>query len=164
MSLNLKAIYMKASKGNRLSMEEGLWLLREAELLDLAEVANKSRFRHNPQPRVTFVVDTNPNYTNICNNDCAFCAFYRHAGEKGAYIASINDMISNFRTAAAAGVTTVLLQGGVNAVLPFDYFLELIKRTIAEVPGIHPHFYSPPEIIGMSRLSGLSVRAVLKKL
>ena len=162
--MNLAAICEKIRKGKRISRGEGLRLLREAPLLDLADMANETRFRYNPLSRITFVVDTNPNYTNICENDCAFCAFYRHAGEKGAYTASVDEMIRNFRAAAEAGATTVLLQGGVNPALSLDYFLELVRRTVAEVPGVHPHFYSAPEIIGMSRISGLSVPKVLKKL
>lgn len=162
--MKLAAIQAKVKNGERISRQEGLRLLREAELLDLADMANLVRFRHNPSSCVTFVVDTNPNYTNICENDCAFCAFYRHSGDKDAYTATVDGMIRNFQAAAGQGVTTILLQGGVNARLPFDYFLEMVKRTVAEVPAVHPHFYSPPEIIGMSRLSGLSVRDVLKKL
>ncbi len=162
--MNLAAIYKKVKSGRRISFDEGLRILRGSEPLDLAGMANEVRFRKNPPARVTFVVDTNPNYTNVCENDCAFCAFYRSAGEKGAYVASIDELIGNFRAAAKAGVKTILLQGGVNPALPFDYFLELVKRTVAEVPEVHPHFFSPPEIIGMSRLSGLSVRSVLKEL
>jgi cyclic dehypoxanthinyl futalosine synthase len=162
--MKLTTIQAKVRKGERISRSEGLRLLRGAELLDLAELANLARFRHNPSPCVTFVVDTNPNYTNICENDCSFCAFYRHSGDKDAYIATVSEMIQNFQDAAGQGVTTILLQGGVSARLPFDYFLEMIKRTVAEVPAVHPHFYSAPEIMGMSRLSGLSVPDVLQKL
>jgi cyclic dehypoxanthinyl futalosine synthase len=162
--MNLEAIYEKIRNGMRISPGEGLRLLREAGLLDLAEMANEARFRHNPGERVTFVADTNPNYTNVCENDCSFCAFYRHKGKKGAYTAGVDEMIRNFRVAADSGATTVLLQGGVNPALAFDYFLEMVKRTIAEVPEVHPHFYSAPEIMGMSRASGLTVPIVLKKL
>lgn len=162
--MNLEATCEKIRNGMRISPGEGLRLLREAGLLDLAEVANEARFRHNPGERVTFVADTNPNYTNVCENDCSFCAFYRHKGEKGAYTAGVDEMIRNFRAAADSGATTVLLQGGVNPALAFDYFLEMVKRTIAEVPEVHPHFYSAPEIMGMSRASGLTVPIVLKKL
>jgi cyclic dehypoxanthinyl futalosine synthase len=163
-TMNLAAIYKKVKTGKRILSDEGLRILRESELLDLAEMANDARFRKNPAACVTFVSDTNPNYTNICENDCAFCAFYRSPGEKGAYVASIDEMIGNFHAASRAGVKTILLQGGVNPVLPFDYFLELVRRTITEAPEVHPHFFSPPEIIGMSRLTGLPVRNVLKEL
>lgn len=162
--MKLADIKTKVKNNERVSRAEGLWLLHTADLLDLGELAGVARFRHNPAPRVTFAVDTNPNYTNICENDCAFCAFFRHAGETGAYAATVDEMIGNFRAAAAQGVTTVLLQGGVNAQLPFAYYIEMVKRTRAEAPTVHPHFYSAPEIIGMSRFSGLSVTDVLQQL
>ncbi len=157
-------ILRKAREGARLSREEGLALLRDGELLDLAETANEIRFRKTPEPRVTFVIDTNPNYSNICTIDCIFCAFYRHPGDEGAYTCSVDEMIAKFREAAAAGVTTVLLQGGVNPALPFDYYLELVERTVREVPQIYPHFFSTSEILGMANVSGLSVREVLGRL
>jgi cyclic dehypoxanthinyl futalosine synthase len=133
-------------------------------LLDLASLANDVRYRHNPQRRVTFVIDTNPNYSNVCTIDCIFCAFYRHPGEEGEYTYSVDQMIGKFKESAARGVTTVLLQGGVHPSLPLDYYLELVERTVKEVPQIHPHFYSTSEIIGMSTISGLSIEEVLGKL
>ncbi len=158
------ALYSKIRNGERITKEEGLFLLRNAELLDLADLANEIRFKKNPAPQVTFVVDTNPNYTNICDIDCIFCAFYRHPGDKGEYTYSVEQMIRNFKQSAAKGVTTVLLQGGVNPALPFEYYLEMIRRTIAEVPEIYPHFYSTSEILGMVQVSGLSLQQVLKNL
>lgn len=165
----LVEILTEARHGERITFEEGLELLQHAELLDLGDVANEIRFRKNPpgpsgNPWVTFVVDTNPNYTNICNVDCIFCAFYRHPGEEGEYTFTIDEMIRNFKEAAAKGATTVLLQGGVNPALPLDYYIEMVRRTVKEVPEIHPHFFSTSEIIGMTQVSGLSVREVLIKL
>jgi cyclic dehypoxanthinyl futalosine synthase len=158
------ALYSNIRNGERITKEEGLFLLRNAELLDLADLANELRYRKNPASQVTFVVDTNPNYTNICDVDCIFCAFYRHPGDKGEYTYSVDQMIRNFKQSAAKGVTTVLLQGGVNPALPFEYYLEMIRRTIAEVPEIHPHFYSTSEILGMVRVSGYTIQEVLIKL
>lgn len=162
--MKLETIKEKVKKGARISRREGLWLLHVPELLDLAELANLVRFRHNPERRVTFVVDTNPNYTNICENDCAFCAFYRHAGDRDAYAATVDEMIENFRNAAHQGATTVLLQGGVNVRLPFSYYLEMVRRTRAEVPALHPHFFSAPEINAMVRFFDMSVTEVLQQL
>lgn len=159
-----KNIYSKLQNGARITREEGLYLLRNAELLELADLANEVRFQKNPAPRVTFVIDTNPNYTNVCNVDCIFCAFYRHPGQEGAYTYTVPQMIQNFKEAAAKGVTTVLLQGGVNPALPFDYYLELVRRTVAEVPEVHPHFFSTSEILGMVQVSGLTLSEVLGKL
>lgn len=164
MNQTLEKIYQKIRKNERVLPEDSLVLLQRGSLLDLAESAALVRFRKNPEPRVTFVIDTNPNYTNICNVDCIFCAFYRHPGERGAYTYTVDQMIQNFKRAEAAGVTTVLLQGGVNPAIPFEYYLELVERTVKETPIIHPHFFSTTEIIGMSEISRLSVKEVLQKL
>lgn len=162
--MTVEAIIRSARAGNRLSSEEGLFFLRNAELLDLGDLANEIRFRRHPRPLVTFVIDTNPNYTNICSIDCIFCAFYRHPGEEGEYTYSVDHMIRKFKESAAKGVTTVLLQGGVNPSLPFEYYVELVERTVAEVPEVYPHFFSTSEIIGMAEVSGLDVRQVLNRL
>ncbi len=160
----LQVIKEKVFSGERLNRAEGLWLLKNGSLLDLAEMAEQVRYRHNPAPRVTFVIDSNPNYTNICNIDCIFCAFYRHEGDEGTYTYTVDQMIERFKGAASRGVRTILLQGGVNPALPFEYYLEMIRRTRAEVPTVHPHFFSTSEIIGMSTVSGLSIPEVLKQL
>ncbi|HLX13046.1 MAG TPA: cyclic dehypoxanthinyl futalosine synthase [Bacteroidota bacterium] len=150
--------------GNRLTPEQGLALLKKTELLDLGEMATEIRYKKNPEQRITFVIDTNPNYTNICNVDCIFCAFYRHPGEKDAYTHSVDHMVQNFKEAATHGVTTVLLQGGVNPAIPFDYYLDMVRRTVKEVPQVMPHFFSTSEIIGMANVSKLSVPEVLQEL
>lgn len=160
----IASIRSKVNSGARLSVEEGVWLLKNGEILDLAELAETVRFRKNPERRVTFVVDSNPNYTNICNIDCIFCAFYRHEGDKDAYTIPVDDLIKKFKSSASRGVRTILLQGGVNPAIPFEYYKELVRRTRAEVPEIHPHFFSTSEIIGMSEVSGLSIPEVLKEL
>jgi cyclic dehypoxanthinyl futalosine synthase len=160
----LNIIKEKVFSNVRLTPEEGVWLLKNGSLLDLAEMAEHRRYQHNPQSRVTFVIDSNPNYTNICNIDCIFCAFYRHEGDADAYTYSVDQMIEKFKGAAKRGVRTILLQGGVNPGIPFDYYLDIVRRTRAEVPTIHPHFFSTSEIIGMSEVSGLSIPEVLKQL
>jgi cyclic dehypoxanthinyl futalosine synthase len=162
--MHLTDIYAKIRNNDRITKDEGIALLRNGELLDLADHANEIRFKKNPDPTVTFLIDSNPNYTNVCSIDCIFCAFYRHPGEEGAYTHTVDEMIENFRQSAAKGVTTILLQGGVNPALPFEYYLEMVERTRKEVPEIYPHFFSTSEIIGMANVSGLSIPDVLKKL
>jgi len=162
--MQLSDIHTKVSSGERLNREEGVFLLKKAELLDLGSLANEIRSKKNPGPRVTFVIDTNPNYTNICNVDCIFCAFYRHPGEQGEYTYSVDHMIRKFKESAAQGVTTILLQGGVNPALPFEYYVEMVERTVKEVPEVTPHFWSTSEIFGMSQVSGLPVPQVLRRL
>jgi len=162
--MDIQSIIDKTLSGERITQEEGLRLLARAHLLELGQLAEELRYRKHPQRRVTFVVDTNPNYTNICNVDCIFCAFYRHPGENGEYTYSVDHMIRSFRESAGKGVTTVLLQGGVNPSLPFGYYLDLVRRTVAEVPGVTPHFFSTSEIIGMAEVAGLSIPQVLREL
>ncbi len=162
--MHLTEIYAKIRDDKRITTEEGIFLFRNAELLDLADLANEIRFKKNPDPSVTFLIDSNPNYTNVCSIDCIFCAFYRHPGDEGSYTHSVDEMIANFKASAAKGVTTILLQGGVNPALPFEYYLEMVERTRKEVPEIYPHFFSTSEVLGMAEVSGLSVTDVLKKL
>jgi cyclic dehypoxanthinyl futalosine synthase len=162
--MHLSTIYEKIQSSKRITPEEGLFLHKNAELLDLGDLANAIRYKKNSKQQVTFVIDTNPNYTNICNIDCIFCAFYRHEGEEGEYTYSVDQMIENFKRSAANGVTTILLQGGVNPKIPFEYYIEMVERTVKEVPEVAPHFWSTSEIIGMADVSGLEVREVLQKL
>jgi cyclic dehypoxanthinyl futalosine synthase len=162
--MTLEKVYSKIRKDERISPEEGLFILKNSELLDLGELANEIRFKKNPNPWVTWVSDTNPNYSNVCTIDCIFCAFYRHPGDEGEYTHTVDHMIQKFKESAAKGVTTVLLQGGVNPALPLDYYLELVERTIKEVPRIYPHFFSTSEIIGMANVSGMTIPQVLQRL
>jgi cyclic dehypoxanthinyl futalosine synthase len=162
--MTLEEVFRKVRGGDRISREEGLFLFRNAELLDMGDLANEIRFRKNQKPVVTYLLDTNPNYSNVCNIDCIFCAFFRHPGEEGAYRLTVDQLIQKFKEAAAKGITTVLLQGGVDPTIPFDYYLELVERAVKEVPEIYPHFFSTSEIIVMSQVSGLTIRGVLEKL
>ncbi|MCX7984768.1 MAG: dehypoxanthine futalosine cyclase [Bacteroidetes bacterium] len=161
--MRIREILTACINGKRITRDEGLQLSLEADILELGEAAYEVRFQKNQQPFVTYVVDTNPNYSNICTIECSFCAFYKRKGETGAFTLSVEELITSFKHAAERGVTTVLLQGGVHPDLPFEYYLELIERTRKEVPHIVPHFFSPPEILGIAQTSGLSVEEVLQK-
>ena len=160
----LDAIREKVDAGERISGEEGLFLLKEASLLDLAPLAQTVRYRYNPAPVVTFVVDTNLNYTNVCDAYCTFCAFYRTEKSPEAYTHSIDQVMDMMGQAAAKGVTTVLLQGGLNPDLPLEYYTGLVREARQRYPQIHPHFFSAPEIMKMVQVSALSVRQVLTEL
>ena len=160
----LDAIREKVEARERISGEEGLFLLKEASLLDLAPLAQTVRYRYNPAPVVTFVVDTNLNYTNVCDAYCTFCAFYRTEKSPEAYTHSIDQVMDMMGQAAAKGVTTVLLQGGLNPDLPLEYYTGLVREARQRYPQIHPHFFSAPEIMKMVQVSALSVRQVLTEL
>ena len=154
----------KVLAGERVDPNDGVFLLAEASLLDLGQLAAEVRRKRHPEPIVTFVIDTNPNYTNVCNVDCTFCAFYRTPGHDEAYTHSVEEMLELIGRSAEEGVTTVLMQGGVNSELPLDYYLELVRAVRERYPQVTPHFWSAVEIEGMATVSGLSLREVLRAL
>lgn len=160
----LSSIRTKIAAGERLSPVEGEWLLTQAPLTELGALANGERFRRLPAREVTYVLDSNPNYTNVCNVDCVFCAFYRHADASDAYTHSVEEVLEKIGWAVEQGATTVLLQGGVNPDLPYDYYLRVVRETVARFPGVMPHFWSAVEIQGMAEVSGKPLLAVLEDL
>ena len=151
----------KIEAGKRLDRAEGRWLLTEAPVLDVGALAQDVRFRRIPEKRVTFVIDTNPNYTNVCITDCQFCAFYRKPGDKEAYTLTVDEVMAKIAFAAERGATTVLLQGGHNPALPLDYYLALVSETRRRFPGVAPHFFTASEIQTVAQVSGRSVREIL---
>lgn len=152
------------SNAQRISFEEGLKLFRDAPIEELRERAHAIRLQKNPPNRVTFVLDSNPNYTNICNADCSFCAFYRHPGAKDSYEKTIDQAMEHLEFARRAGLSTVLLQGGLNDNLKMDYYVALVKTAIERYPDIYPHFFSAPELWNCARVSGVTVETLLQAL
>ncbi len=161
----LETIEKKIQAGERLNPEDGLFLLsEECDLLALGALANEVRFRRVPEKRVTFLVDSNPNYTNICDTDCLFCAFYRRPGDKDAYWLTVEQVMEKVQNAADKGATTVLLQGGHNKAIPLSYYVELIRTMRRRFPKVTPHFFSASEIQNMAQVSGLTIEKVLEAL
>jgi dehypoxanthine futalosine cyclase len=148
----------------RISYLEGLQMFKEASTEELQQKAMEIRFEKNPGRYVSFVLDTNPNYTNVCNADCSFCAFYRKEGAKDAYKKSVDEVMKHMEFARKAGLTTVLLQGGLADDLGIDYYVAIVKKARQDYPDIHPHFFSAPEIWNCAKVSRLSVREVLQAL
>ncbi len=161
----LDALYDQCRRGGRLSLEQGLRLWREAPLLDLGDLAHAARLRAVPAAEVSFVLDTNLNYTNVCDAGCTFCAFWRGPQASGAYTFTVPEMIAKIRRSVERfGVTTVLIQGGLNPAIPFGYYTDFVSAIRREVPQVHPHLYSAPEIWKMAQVTGQSVAWVLQKL
>ncbi len=148
----------------RLSIDEALDLFTKSPLEELQDRAHRARLEKNPGNLVSFVLDSNPNYTNVCNADCTFCAFYRKKNHKEAYTLSLAEVCNHLQFAKDAGLTTVLLQGGLNDELPLSYYTELIAEAIKRFPEVHPHFFTAPELINVARVEGISIRKVLQAL
>ncbi len=158
-------IRKKVLAGERIDFDEGLYLLQDAQLLDLAPLANIVRERFNPPDRVTYVIDTNLNYTNLCDAYCSFCAFYRtDPDDPSAYTYTVDQIMEKVGRAAEKGVTTVLMQGGLNDALPYDYYLDMVRETVRQHPTVMPHYWSAPEIWQMCEVSGKSPREVFEDL
>src|SRR5712691_11839115 len=160
----LDRIADKALNGKRLDRDEGRFLLAEAPLLQLGALAQEVRFARIPAKRVTFVIDSNPNYTNVCITDCQFCAFYRKPGDPEAWTLSVDEVLAKVELAAAKGATTVLLQGGHNPELPLDYYLTIVRETLRRFPQVTPHFFTASEIQTVAKVSGLAMTDVLDRL
>src|SRR5436309_13733366 len=160
----LASIREKALNGKRLGRDEGRWLLTEAPLLELGALANEVRFARIPDKVVTFVIDSNPNYTNVCVTDCQFCAFYRKPGDPEADTLTVEEVLAKVESAAARGATTVLLQGGHNPALPLDYYTTLVRETRRRFPQMTPHFFTASEIQTIAQVSRLTVGGVLDRL
>lgn len=148
----------------RLGREEGRGLLTKASLLELGARANEARLARIPERRVTFVVDSNPNYTNVCVTDCQFCAFYRKPGHPEAWTLTVDEVLARVDAAAERGATTVLLQGGHNPALPLTYYLTIVRETVRRFPSVTPHFFTASEIQTVARQEGLAVGDVLDRL
>jgi cyclic dehypoxanthinyl futalosine synthase len=153
----------RAVGGERLSGEEGLRLYYEADLLSLGRAADRVRRRLHPEDVVTFVVDRNINYTNVCQSGCLFCAFYRREEDPEAYLLTHEEILAKIEELVAQGGTQVLIQGGLHPRLGLAYFTTLFRRIKAQFP-VHIHSLSPPEVVHLARLERLSVREVLLEL
>lgn len=156
----------KVLRDERLSPEEGVYLLTEAPLVEMGGLAHEMRARRTDPGVVTYVIDTNPNYTNYCTVDCHFCAFYRKPGKPAAdgYTHDVEGVMRMMENARQLGATTVLLQGGLNPGIPWEFYTSIVREARARYPEITPHFFSAPEIHQMMEVSGLSMRGVLEAL
>ncbi len=154
----------KLRSGRRVAPGDAVRLFDRFPLAELGAFAQAARFARHPGRRVTFVVDSNPNYTNVCVARCPFCAFSRPPGREGGYVLTPEQAAGKAESARAAGATTLLLQGGLNPDLPFSYYLELVEALKRAAPGMHLHLFSAPEIQLMAKVSGLSLESVLREL
>ena len=148
----------------RVSFEEGLRLFQHAPIEELQAQAQAIRFQKHPEKIVTFVLDSNPNYTNICDIDCNFCAFYRKKGAKDSYMKSPEEVAQHFEFARKAAIKTVLLQGGVHEGITVEYLASLVRLARERYPDIHPHFFSAVEIWNAAKVSNMTIRAALQAL
>jgi cyclic dehypoxanthinyl futalosine synthase len=160
---SLDSVLGRAADGERLSAAEGERLVVEASLFDLGLAADAVRKRKHPRDVVTYIVDRNVNYTNVCTTSCRFCAFYRPPGHPEGYVLSRGDLAKKLKEVVDAGGVQILLQGGLHPDLRIEWYEDLF-RWIKREFSLGLHALSPEEILHVTRLEGLSVRAVLERL
>ncbi len=160
--MDLHSLISRIEAGERIDGDDFLRLEREASLHQLAFLAHGMRRRLHPDPVVTYVIDRNINYTDICVSACKFCAFFKAPDEVGGQVLSHDILSAKIAETQALGGTQVLLQGGLHPTLPLEFYEEMLR--VMKATGIHIHGFSPPEIIHFSRLSGLSIVTVIKRL
>ena len=149
---------------NRIGCDEALDLLINGDLLALGKRADKIRRSIHPDGIVTFVVDRNVNYTNICDTKCSFCAFYKSKDAQGSYVLTYDQIFEKIAELVAQGGTQLLMQGGINPDLKIDFFEELFRQIKKQFPTIQNHSLSPAEVIGIAANSALTLDDTLFRL
>ena len=147
----------------RISANEAVELFENGELLDLGLAADAVCRRLHPEPYRTYVVDRNINYTNVCVSGCRFCAFYRDADSPDAYLLNDEEIHAKIAEAVELGATQILMQGGLHPDLDIAYF-EALVRGIKERFQVHLHSFSPPEIVHIAQVSGVSINDTIARL
>ena len=154
----------RALAGERIGDGEALDLLRSRDLLRVGRAADELRGRRVDPQRVTFIIDRNVNYTNVCHTDCDFCAFYRRPGDRReGYLLPKPVIFKKIEETLAIGGTGLLMQGGHHPDLGIEYYEDLF-RSIKERYRVHLHVLSPPEIQHIARRSKLSIPQTLSRL
>ncbi len=163
-SLTLSSIEEKILSGKRIDQHEGLFLLENAPLLVLGRLADSIRKRFHPDNVVTFLIDRNINYTNVCISRCKFCAFWRDKNDKDAYVIDDRTLFTKIEEAVGLGATSILIQGGLNPEIDIEWICGMFKKIKSWFPEIHIHGLSAPEIIFYTNKSGMDLKEALKKL
>jgi cyclic dehypoxanthinyl futalosine synthase len=160
----LTEIALKIGHGQALDREEALFLLKHADLISLGRMAADVRQRLHPRRAVSFVVDRNVNYTNVCTSQCRFCAFYRDASDPEAYVLSYREIFQKVQELVDHSGTQLLMQGGTHPDLGIEWFEDLFRQLKERFPTVQIHSLSPAEVIQIARLSGLSMADCLLRL
>jgi cyclic dehypoxanthinyl futalosine synthase len=159
-----ESITRKVEAGERLTPAEGVTLLRDGDLIELGALADSVRERLHPEGVVTYIVDRNINYTNVCAAICDFCAFYRKTGDADGYVLTREELYKKIDETIALGGDQALLQGGNHPSLKLEWYEEMLRDLKARYPKFNLHAFSAPEIWHFHKLNKLPLREVLQRL
>ncbi len=155
----------RAYSGQRLSFDDGVALMQCPDLVALGQAADQVRRRLHPTGEVSFIIDRNINYTNICVATCSFCAFKRDVGDVAeGYVLPEHVIDAKVQELVDQGGTQVLLQGGLNPALKLNYYQDLINHIQTRFPQVTVHGFSPAEVHYLARISKMSLRECIQAL
>ena len=160
---SLDGIQDKVLAGERIESAEALRLYRALTLPELGALADAVRRRKHPDNRVTYIIDRNINYTNICNVYCTFCAFMREEKDDDSYVLTKEQVGAKIQELVNIGGVQILMQGGHHPKLGIDYYLELLRYTRRQFPQVNIHGFSPPEFTHFAEVFQLPVEEVIRQ-
>lgn len=161
---SIQPILDKALAGERLNSDDCTALLESTDFVRIGLAADEIRLRKNPPDVVTYIIDRNINYTNVCNVVCTFCAFYRRPGKPDTYVHSIDEICKRIDETIALGGTGVLMQGGLHPDFNIEWYEDLLRTLHAKYPTFQLHCFSPPEIHNVHLISGLDYETIMRRL
>lgn len=164
MTYSLDELQARIEHGGRLAAGEALFLYRSAPTWWLGRMADLVRRRKHPEGVVTYIIDRNVNYTNVCVARCNFCAFYRPVGHGEGYVLGFDEIFRKIDETMELGGVQLLLQGGHNPDLPLAWYEDLFRAVKQRYPDFKLHALSPPEVLHLSRMSKLEVPEVIARL
>jgi cyclic dehypoxanthinyl futalosine synthase len=148
----------------RIDQATALELLERADLAVLGYLADQVRRRFHPDNVVTFVIDRNVNYTNVCVAGCKFCAFQKKPSSPDGYVLDTEEILKKVQELVDWGGTTLLMQGGLNPDLPLKFYTDLLREIKKHFPMVQIHSFSAPEIVYLAKIEGLTIEEVIKAL
>lgn len=151
------------NRNGRLDLEQAWKLYSGADFHELGAMAHAVRMEKHPEPVVTYVVDRNINYSNVCVCGCRFCAFFRPPGHAEAYVLGREELSAKIEETLRLGGTQILMQGGHHPGLPLSFYEEMLRFIKSRYP-VHVHAFSPPEIVFFSKLEGIGIDQVISRL
>jgi cyclic dehypoxanthinyl futalosine synthase len=148
----------------RLSLDQARALWENEDVFSLGKLAHAARLALHPEPVVTYIVDRNINYTNVCACGCRFCAFFKAPGQPGGYVLSPEELAAKVAETVELGGWQILLQGGMHPELRLGFYTDMLSALRRQFPSVAVHGFSPPEIVFLAEMEGLSIAEVLAEL
>jgi menaquinone biosynthesis protein, SCO4550 family len=163
-SMDIQPILDRALQGVRLTTDDCTSLLESDDFVRIGLAADEIRKRRHPSGIVTYIIDRNINYTNVCNVVCTFCAFYRRPGALDTYVKTKEEIFEKIDETIALGGTGILMQGGLHPDFGIEWYEDLLRTLRARYPDFQLHCFSPPEIHNLHLISGLDYETILSRL